>query len=224
MPGPTRVSSAPLVSLSGRSDAPSASVSLRVRAVLWCIALGADERPSVPKCLSERVCGHARGSDRGSFGVAVGDEKRRRHVRLCGCGPQPSLPTTIERLSYDDAQPLQLGGSELGARAGCSQLPLGLDPRLRPGQRRPGCSAARLWPARLRPAFLWPARLWPARLWSGCLRDPAQAVDRRAAPGVLRRRLRYPQLLPGVHDPRHHPAGPNDHLHRCARRRYLGLR
>ncbi len=116
MPGPTRVSSAPLVSLSGRSDAPSASVSLRVRAVLWCIARGADERPSVPKCLSERVCGHARGSDRGSFGVAVGDEKRRRHVRLCGCGPQPSLPTTIERLSYDDAQPLQLGGSELSPR------------------------------------------------------------------------------------------------------------
>lgn len=92
------------------------------------------------------------GSDRGSFGVAVGDEKRRRHVRLCGGGPQPSLPTTIERLSYDDAQPLQLGGSELGARAGCSQLPPGLDPRLRPSQRRPGCSAARLWPARLRPA------------------------------------------------------------------------
>lgn len=61
MTGPTRVSSAPLVSPSGRSDAPCASVSLRVRAVLWCIARGADERPSIPKCLSERVCGHARG-------------------------------------------------------------------------------------------------------------------------------------------------------------------
>ena len=61
MTGPTRVSSAPLVSPSGRSDAPCASVSLRIRAVLWCIARGADERPSIPKCLSERVCGHARG-------------------------------------------------------------------------------------------------------------------------------------------------------------------
>ena len=180
----------------------------------WCGRAALDPKMLVGTRLRARS-----GSDRGSFGVAVGDEKRRRHVRLCGGGPQPSLPTTIERLSYDDAQPLQLGGSELGARAGCSQLPLGLDPRLRPSQRRPGCSAARLWPARLRPAFLW-----PARLWSGCLRDPAQAVDRRAAPGVLRRRLRYPQLLPGVHDPRHHPAGPSDHLHRCARRRYLGLR
>lgn len=107
------------------------------------------------------------GNDRGSFGVAADDEKWCRHARLCGCGPQPSLPTTIERLSYDDAQPLQLGGSELGARAGCSQLPPGLDPRLRLGQRRPGCAAARLWPARLRPAFLWPACLRPARFWSG---------------------------------------------------------
>ena len=219
MSGPTRVSSAPHVSLSGCSDAPCASVSLRVRAVLWCIARGADERPSVPKCLSERVCGHARGSDRGSFGVAVGDEKRRRHVRLCGCGPQPSLPTTIERLSYDDAQPLQLGGSELGARAGCSQLPPGLDPRLRPGQRRPGCAVARLWPARLRPACLR-----PARLWSGCLHDPAQAVDRRAAPGVLRRNLRYPQLLPGLYRQGCHPADPVRDRHRYARHGHLGLR
>lgn len=62
MPGPTRVSSAPHVSLSGCSDAPGASVSLCVRAVLWCIARSAGEQPSVPKCLSERVCGHARGT------------------------------------------------------------------------------------------------------------------------------------------------------------------
>ena len=68
MPGPTRVSSAPHVSLSGCSDAPGASVSLCVRAVLWCIARGADERPSVPKCLSERVCGHARGAIGGLSG------------------------------------------------------------------------------------------------------------------------------------------------------------
>ena len=68
MPGPTRVSSAPHVSLSGCSDAPYASVLLRVRAVLWCIARGADERPSVPKCLSERVCGHARGTIGGLSG------------------------------------------------------------------------------------------------------------------------------------------------------------
>ena len=89
------------------------------------------------------------GNDRGSLGVAADDEKWCRHARLCGCGPQPSLPTTIERLSYDDAQPLQLGGSELGARAGCSQLP----PRPRP----PGYDQANAAPGAQQPVYGQPA-------------------------------------------------------------------
>lgn len=103
------------------------------------------------------------GSDRGSFGVAVGDEKRRRHVRLCGGGPQPSLPTTIERLSYDDAQPLQLGGSELGARAGCSQLPPGLDPGYDQANAAPGAQQPVYGqPAYGQPSFGQPAFGQPA--------------------------------------------------------------
>ena len=103
------------------------------------------------------------GNDRGSLGVAADDEKWCQHARLCGCGPQPSLPTTIERLSYDDAQPLQLGGPDLGARAGCSQLPQASTPGYDQANAAPGAQQPVYGqPAYGQPAFGQPAYGQPA--------------------------------------------------------------
>ncbi len=133
--------------------------------------------------MSERVCGHAQGRDRGLSGSLRMTKSGVDTLGYAGC--DASLPDNPK--AWCDAQPFNSEDQTSVPAPDAPQLPPGLDPGYDQANAAPGAQQPVYGHTNGQPAY---GQALLVGAYATC-----QAVDRRAAPGVLRRKIfRYPQL------------------------------